>query len=600
MNSSVLGLESGSRIAVIGGGPAGSFFSYFLTEIANRVGKDLSIDIYESRDFSRSGPSGCNMCGGIVSESLVQVLSTEGINLPSSVVQRGIDSYQLHTDVGSVRIETPLREMRIAAVYRGSGPRGVVMEKRGSETEGPDPETEGRYAETHAWISFDGYLQMLASERGARLVRGRVEEVNLKRGRPEIKTRDGSAQDYDLLAVAVGVNSITMKLFESSGLGGLDYRRPGTTRAFISEYYLGEETVASFFGTSMHVFLLNVPRLEFAAVIPKGGYATVCLLGRNVDTSLVKSFLNSREVRQCFPDNWQWEHSSCQCWPSISVRGAARPFADRIVFIGDCGITRLYKDGIGAAYRTAKAAATAAIFGGISASSFQKYYWPTCRRITRDNALGRLNFGIVRNIRKMPFARRAILRMCIAEQQEDPRRRRLSTVLWDMFTGSAPYKEIFLRTLNPAFLGRFLWNILVSIFSLRRAGQREEAAMNKGGLGRTYENGEIVFRQGGVGDSMYVVLEGQVEVFVETGGNEARLRVLGEGETVGEMAIFAREVRSASVRALGKARLLTVDKGNFLARVQQDPSLAFRILETMSRRIRELSDEVVTLKLTRC
>ena len=104
-------LDNGSRVGVIGGGPAGSFFSYFLLVMSQRVGIDVQVDIYESRDFSVPGPTGCNMCGGIISESLVQTLATEGINLPSTVVERAIDSYVLHMDAGNVRIETPLHEM---------------------------------------------------------------------------------------------------------------------------------------------------------------------------------------------------------------------------------------------------------------------------------------------------------------------------------------------------------------------------------------------------------------------------------------------------------------------------------------------------------
>ena len=57
---------------------------------------------------------------GIVSESLVQLLATEGINIPTKVAQKGIESYVLHMDVGSVRIETPVHEKRIAAMYRGA------------------------------------------------------------------------------------------------------------------------------------------------------------------------------------------------------------------------------------------------------------------------------------------------------------------------------------------------------------------------------------------------------------------------------------------------------------------------------------------------
>ncbi|MFQ5857941.1 MAG: cyclic nucleotide-binding domain-containing protein [Anaerolineae bacterium] len=117
-----------------------------------------------------------------------------------------------------------------------------------------------------------------------------------------------------------------------------------------------------------------------------------------------------------------------------------------------------------------------------------------------------------------------------------------------------------------------------------------------GALGRVYQDGEIIIRQGEVGDCMYVIQEGQVEVIAEKDGEEVRLAVRGAGEFVGEMAIFEREVRSATVRALGQARVLTVDKKNFLRRIHEDPSLAFRMVQTMSRRIRELSEEVARLK----
>src|SRR5512138_3428650 len=66
-------LESGSRVAVIGSGPAGSFFSYFLLDMTQRLGIDVGLDLYDPRDFSVVGPAGCNMCGGIISESLVQI-----------------------------------------------------------------------------------------------------------------------------------------------------------------------------------------------------------------------------------------------------------------------------------------------------------------------------------------------------------------------------------------------------------------------------------------------------------------------------------------------------------------------------------------------
>jgi flavin-dependent dehydrogenase len=116
-------LQDGSRVAVVGGGPSGSFFSYFLLKMARAIDLDVEVDIYEPRSFSCCGPAGCNHCGGIVSESLVQILAAEGIVLPRSVVQRGVESYVVHMDVGDVTIESPVHEQRIAALYRGNGPR---------------------------------------------------------------------------------------------------------------------------------------------------------------------------------------------------------------------------------------------------------------------------------------------------------------------------------------------------------------------------------------------------------------------------------------------------------------------------------------------
>jgi flavin-dependent dehydrogenase len=440
-----LELVDGSKIAVIGGGPAGSFASYFLLEMAERADLDIEIEIYEPRDFSCVAPGGCNMCGGIISETLVQNLAAEGINLPDTVVQRGIESYVLHMDVGTVRIETPVDEKRIAAVYRGAGPRDIQVRK---------------------WGSFDHHLEELAVARGAKVTRGRVTQISMDDGRPSISVKGGEPKTYDLLVAAVGVNSPALKLFKDLDFG---YEPPQTTKTFIREYFLGEEVIAKELGDSMHVFLLNIPRLEFAAIIPKGDYASVCLLGEAIDKELVDAFLNSDEVKECMPDDWEPEPRSCQCSPKIAVKGAIQPYGDRIVFVGDCGVTRLYKDGIGAAYRTAKACATTAVFEGISEEDFRSHYWPVLRSISRDNAIGKVTFSATKVIQMLPFARRAMLRMTQKEQSIPGRHKDISQVLWDMFTGSAPYKDIFTRTLHPRFLGRLSWELLASVAPGRRS-----------------------------------------------------------------------------------------------------------------------------------
>jgi flavin-dependent dehydrogenase len=437
-------LDEYSRIAVIGGGPSGSFFSYFLLNMAERVGLDLHVDIFETRDFNNPGPTGCNMCGGIISETLVQTLATEGIELPPAIVQRGVDCYYLHMDEGSVRIETPLHEKRIAAIFRGGGPKG---------------------SQGHEWGSFDGYLMKLALYKGARLVKERVVDVVWTNGFPELKTRRNTIQAYDLIVVATGVNSPTLKLFQDLNLG---YKVPGTTKTYICEYHLGQKEIGDFFGSCMHTFLLNIPRLEFAAIIPKGSYATVCMLGYRIDNDLVRSFLNTPVVKKNFPPDWDYEVNACQCSPHMNITAAIQPFGDRIIFLGDSGVSRLYKDGIGAAYRTAKAAARTVLFEGVSNEDFKKYYWPTCRSLKNDNTIGKFIFLIVGQLQKIKLARRAILRTVAKEQKKERKYRRMSSVLWDMFTGSAPYKEILLRNLHPLFFMNFLWNFAIELWPFKK------------------------------------------------------------------------------------------------------------------------------------
>ncbi len=570
-SSSAMSLQDGSSVAVVGGGPAGSFFAYFLIEMAERAGIQLRVDVFEPRDFSLRAPRGCNMCGGIISESLVQNLASEGINLPTEVVQRGIDAYVLHLESGSVRIDTPLHEKRIAAVYRGPGPRDLSSPK---------------------WTSFDGHLQKLAAERGARIEPHRVGRIGRTVDRIEVEAKGVETRPYDLVAVTVGVNTAGIEFDLGPTFG---YRAPGTTKTFIREYHLGEEGVDRLLGSSMHVFLLNIPRLEFAAIVPKGEYATVCMLGEDIDGDLVRSFLDSPQVRAIMPVDWDAEKRSCQCGPRMNVQPAVQPFDDRVVFIGDCGITRLYKDGIGAAYRAAKAAATTAVFQGVSRESFRRHYWPICKSIEADNSIGRFMFSITRQIQRRPFAARAVRSMTAREQRKEGRDRRMSQVLWDVFTGSAPYRGIFMRTLHPAFLGRFGWHLAGSVFSANGANAAEGATMSTGAVGAVYEDGQVIVRQGDEGECMYVIQEGRAQVFIEQDGHEVPLRVLEAGDMIGEMAICDREVRSATVKALGRTRILTVDRRNFLTRIHEDPSLAFRVVRTMSARIRDLSEEVARL-----
>ena len=113
--------------------------------------------------------------------------------------------------------------------------------------------------------------------------------------------------------------------------------------------------------------------------------------------------------------------------------------------------------------------------------------------------------------------------------------------------------------------------------------------MGKGALGKLYADGEDIVRQGDLGDCMFVVQSGRVEVLQATSTGEQHLAFLETGDFFGEMAVFEREKRSATVRASGEARVLKVDKKTLLRRIKEDPLLAVSLLQTMSHRIRDLN-----------
>jgi len=541
------------------------------------------------------------MCGGVIYESLIQSLAVDGINLPTTVVQRGIEYNMLHMDIGSVSIQTSRHEKRIATTFRGAGPRGLIDFTNGS---------------------LDGYLMQAAIAKGARHIHSRVNEVgwftptDMTESQDrlfQLKAQGTAFQTYELLAVTSGVNTTILKLFCDLDFG---YVPPRTTKLLTREYYLGEETVSKYVGPVFHAFLLDIPGLDYGAIIPKGKYVTVCLLSSHGDLNagMIDIFLSDPAVKRVLPPEFSPANHSCHCSPRINVMGCTQPFGDRIVFIGDSGVSRLYKDGIGGAYRAAKIAATTAVFQGVSESDFKKHYFPFCRSVDFDNRIGKMLFKAISQVQKIQFARRAVLRMVSNEQQGKANAERgMSMVMWDMLTGGAPYREVLKRVLHPAFWTRLLLNIPASLLSPDGNKQSTESnvmtlphhmpdsngmetnTMDIGALGKIYQDGEIIVRQGEVGDCMYVVQDGFVEVLIESGGEQVQLNIHGKNEFFGEMAIFENEIRTATVRARGPARILTVDHKNLVRCIHEDPSLAYQLMEVMSNRICRLSEKVAQL-----
>ena len=111
-------------------------------------------------------------------------------------------------------------------------------------------------------------------------------------------------------------------------------------------------------------------------------------------------------------------------------------------------------------------------------------------------------------------------------------------------------------------------------------------------LGKNYKDGDIIFEENSIGKEMYIILTGNAKVIKKKDGAETTLATLEEGDFFGEMSLFDNSPRSATVKALGDIKLLEINQKNFLKKISRDPSLAFRMLEKMSQRIRN-SDEII-------
>ncbi len=429
-------LRSGDHVAIIGGGPAGSAFALFALHFARQAGLNIQVTIFEPRDFSLPGPWGCNMCAGLIPVRVLGELERIGVTVPARVIRDRISHYTLHTIAGQIRLPQPDPDGDVVSVYRGNGPRCSP----------PWPDQ----------ISFDGFLLDTARAQGAEVHPTRVTTVSL-RPRPTLETEEGTRIPADLIVLATGVNCPTIHFTD------LPYRPPPRRQMAQTEICLGTEAARAALGDSVHIFLPREDNLQFGTLVPKGPCINVSLLGEQLPRGSIARFLALPEVSALLPPELA---RACRCRPRIAV-GAAQPlYADRFVVVGDAGITRLYKNGIGTALRTARQAAYTALHHGVSAADFHARYAPLCREIARDNWAGRFLFKFTRVFQHHNRLTLPHLRSIAEEQSLPPAERLHSRLLWGVFTGTYPYRQLLAMALRPGLHTRLLQYLLSDLSTL--------------------------------------------------------------------------------------------------------------------------------------
>ena len=119
---------------------------------------------------------------------------------------------------------------------------------------------------------------------------------------------------------------------------------------------------------------------------------------------------------------------------------------------------------------------------------------------------------------------------------------------------------------------------------------REEIAAIEGVAQESaFREGQIIVTQGTPGTAFYLILSGRVEI-VRDGSS---LGALGPGDFFGEMSLLDNAPRSASIGALEPTTCLMLSSWDFKAVLERHPSIAIKLLEVLSRRLRVTDERVV-------
>ncbi|NUN22419.1 MAG: hypothetical protein HUU09_03010 [Candidatus Jettenia caeni] len=428
-----LSLKDTSSIVVIGGGPAGSFFTHFALKLAKEYGYKVTLTIFDGRDFIQKGPVGCNMCAGVLSETLIERMESEGIVLPKERVQQEIDGYYFQTQGRGIPLYHPIpgHKPKIVTIFRGNGPR---------------------FSNVTTNISFDDFLLKQVASQGAKVIPAIVEEIELPKNPQDLinivycEAGVRKKMTAHLVVGAFGLNTSLIKRIVGKEFG---YREPQSVRTCNTELHLGRSFIQKNFRNTIYVFALGIKPIKFAALIPKGDYVTISLIGKeDITKAHLMEFLEHPKVSSLLPEGWSLPKSLCICFPKIPVSHAPHPYTNRLIIIGDASITRTYKNGIGSAFDTARLASNTIFKYGISEKDFKTgYYKPALRLLAQDNFFGNLMFSIhdyttsskqlvnaqIDHLDKYKNAWESI---------------QINTILWNMVTGNTSYKEIFFKAIN--------------------------------------------------------------------------------------------------------------------------------------------------------
>ncbi len=108
----------------------------------------------------------------------------------------------------------------------------------------------------------------------------------------------------------------------------------------------------------------------------------------------------------------------------------------------------------------------------------------------------------------------------------------------------------------------------------------------------TFRKGAELCRQGDVGDSAYIIIEGSVGIMVSTPNGDARVAEARENDIVGEIAILCDVPRTATVVADRDVEVLKISKELFFRMVEEFPRMAVEIMRELATRLERTTGQL--------
>lgn len=114
-------------------------------------------------------------------------------------------------------------------------------------------------------------------------------------------------------------------------------------------------------------------------------------------------------------------------------------------------------------------------------------------------------------------------------------------------------------------------------------------------FGTTFADNTTVFREGDVGDEMYIIHSGSVKILKKAKNAEQVLANLGDGDFFGEMALFTDQKRSATATTTTKSTILKIDRNSFEFMIRNNTDFAMNLIKTLCERLKRTDEQIEEL-----